>query len=219
MMVVMVTVRAVIFDLDGTLADTFGLIVSSFNAACTPHTGRTYLPADVISRFGVPDSAMIRREVPQCWEEADEAYHVHYQSNHAMVQAFPGVAEMLEELHGRQMPMGLVTGKGRRTAEITLEALAWRDYFGAVVTGDDMTRQKPHPDGPLAAARTLGVEPRQCAMVGDSPSDIGAGKAAGMLTIAAGWHDVYHERLKKLEPHYWAKAPGAVLRLITESTP
>ena len=217
--------RAIIFDLDGTLADTFAMIVSAFNHAVTPHTGKKYSDAEVIARFGIPDSQMIRRELQklpgqqagQAAGQAVEVYHAYYAAHHADVKTFDGIDEMLSELRRRKVPMGVMTGKGRRSAAITLEALGWADTFGAVVTGEDVKQQKPQPDGPLEAARRLNVEPAACAFVGDSPADVGAGKAAGMLTVAAGWHPVYLEEVRQLDPDVWAETPADVLKLVDMS--
>jgi HAD superfamily hydrolase (TIGR01509 family) len=208
-------IDAIIFDLDGTLADTFGLIVAAWNAALTPHTGKVYSPEDVIARFGPPDSQMIRNELTgPLAEQAIEAYHAHYEKNHDIVSAFEGIDALLLELARRKVPLGLMTGKGRRSAEITLEALNWQDRFGAVVTGDDIQHQKPAPDGPLQAARILQVSPRSCAFVGDSPADMLAGRAARMVTVAAAWHGHYTDKIRALKPDVWAESPADVLKLI-----
>jgi HAD superfamily hydrolase (TIGR01509 family) len=204
-------VRAIIFDLDGTLADTFPLIVSAWNAAVTPHTGRTYSDQEVIDRFGIPDPQMIRRELPgAAGETAVETYHAHYADRHGIVSAFEGVNEMIAELRRRKVPLGLMTGKGRRSATITLEALGWGDTFGAVVTGDDIERQKPAPDGPLAAAAKLGVPAIECAFVGDSPADIGAAENAGMVAVAAAWHGHYADEIRAMRPDVWAESPPVI---------
>jgi 2-phosphoglycolate phosphatase len=210
-------VRAIIFDLDGTLADTFPMIVAAWNHAVSPHTGKTYSDAEVISRFGIPDPQMIRRELPgEAGDRAVEVYHEYYARNHGGVKLFDGIESMLAELRRRRTPLGVMTGKGRRTADITLRELGLADTFGAVVTGDDVARQKPEPDGPLEAARRLGVEPAACAFVGDSPADVGAGKAAGMLMVAAGWHSVYADEIRKMGPDVWAEEPMDVVRLIAQ---
>ena len=77
-----------------------------------------------------------------------------------------------------------------------------------------MKHQKPQPDGPLAAAKMLGAEPAACAFVGDSPADIKAGKAAGMLTIAAGWHPVYLDKIRALAPDVWAQRPLDIVAIV-----
>jgi HAD superfamily hydrolase (TIGR01509 family) len=204
-----------IFDLDGTLADTFPMIVSAWNAAVSPHTGKTYSDAEVISRFGIPDPQMIRRELPgAAGDEADKVYHAYYEAHHGIVELFPGIREVLTELKRRRVPMGVMTGKGHRTAKITLAALGIADLFGAVVTGEDVAHQKPDPEGPLLAAKRLSVAPNDCAFVGDSPADIPAGKSAGMLTIAAGWHSVYLDEIRALQPDVWARTPGDLLKFV-----
>lgn len=215
-------VRAIIFDLDGTLADTFPLIVSAWNAAISPVTGKTYSDDEVIARFGIPDPAMIQRELqgrgPDAWARAIEVYHDHYRRRHAdAVKPFEGVTEMLRELRRRNVPLGLMTGKGRRSARITFECLGWTELFGSIVTGEDVTAQKPDPAGPLAVARALDVPPHECAFVGDSPADMGAGKAAEMVTVAAAWHPVYLEEIRRMKPDVWAERPADVVRLL-EST-
>lgn len=207
---------AVIFDMDGTLADTFPLVVAAWNAALSGHAGRSFTAAEVVSRFGVPDPAMIRREVPaELGDRCVEVYHEHYERRHAdLARAFDGVAEMLAAIKRRALPTGVMTGKGKRSAAITLAALGWERMFDAVVTGEDVARQKPDPEGLFIVCERLNVRPRDCVFLGDSPADIGAGTNAGMRTIVAGWHPVYLDQLRELGPDYWAETPGDVVALL-----
>ena len=107
----------------------------------------------------------------------------------------------------------IYTGKGRQTMLITLRMLGLEKCFGVTLSGDDVERQKPAPDALVLAARALGAEPRDCAMIGDSPADISAGKSAGMITVVAAWHPPYLERVRALEPDVWAKTPADVVKL------
>ncbi len=210
-------IRGVIFDLDGTLADTFPLIVDAFNAGVGEIMGKLYRADEVIARFGEPEPVMIRQEVGARWEEATERYYRHYEAHHAeRVKAFDGVGEMLAEVKRMGLPIGLVTGKSRRSADITLRELGWSDCFVSVVTGSEMTKQKPEPEGLLICAREMGILAHECAMVGDSPADIGAGKAAGMVTIVAAWHSVYLEKLKGMGAEGWAEGPGEVVEWLRD---
>jgi 2-phosphoglycolate phosphatase len=210
------TPRAVIFDMDGTLADTFALVVAAWNAALSAHAGREFAAEEVIARFGVPDPQMLRREVPEhLAEEVIERYHAHYESQHTpLARPFEGITEMLAAIKRRGLPTGVMTGKGRRAARITLAALGWEAMFDAVVTGEDVARQKPDPEGLLIVCERVGVAPLDCVFVGDSPADIGAGKNAGMKTIVAGWHPVYLDQLRAMGFDYWAQTPGDVVRLV-----
>ncbi|MDF2441048.1 MAG: hypothetical protein JWN98_2032 [Abditibacteriota bacterium] len=215
--------EAVIFDLDGTLADTFPLIVAAWNAALGETLGREYSTDEVVARFGIPDAAMLRRELndhPEpLIEAALEKYFSHYEQAHDMVQAFEGVPQMLHTLHERGVPLGIMTGKGRRPADISLRLLRWEEYFGSVVSGEDVEQQKPAPDGVLRAAHELGVSPSRCAYIGDSPVDIGAGRAAGMFTIAAAWQTFYTERLRAAQPDAWAESPARLLEILDSASP
>ena len=212
--------RAVIFDMDGTLGDTFDLIVEAFNEACRPLIGRPYRDEEVIGLFGIPDASMIKKELLRLGhsdrdaDAAVERYHRAYEARHELATVFDGIQPLLDRLRRAQIPLGMMTGKGRRTADITVRKLGWDAVFGSVVTGDDVTHQKPHPEGVLRVARELNVPPATCIFVGDSPADIGAGKAAGMATVVAGWHPVYHEQLRPLEPEYWADTPEDLKRLV-----
>jgi len=207
-------IKALIFDLDGTLADTFPIIVSAWNAAVREPMGREYAAEEVISRFGVPDRAMLERELPHTeLDQALEIYYRHYEDEHDIVKPFQGITELLHELRQRGVPLGVMTGKGRHTAAITTAKLGWTELFGSIVTGEDVVGQKPEPDGPLLAAQQLGIESEYCAYIGDSPADIGAGKAAGMLDIVAGWDTIYTEKLQPLQPSHWANTPADVLEI------
>src|SRR5438552_2822758 len=128
--------RAAIFDLDGTLADTFPLIVSAWNVAMKGALGRTFTAEEVIARFGIPDAAMIARELAGTDDgaraRAMKTYYDAYGAGHGIVRPFAGVAEMLAALKKRGVKMGLMTGKGRRTCEITVRELGWEGVFGAV---------------------------------------------------------------------------------------
>jgi pyrophosphatase PpaX len=208
--------RAVIFDLDGTLADTISLIVSSWNAAVEPFVGRRYSQDEVIARFGPTEAEMLRRELPaEHHDAAIERFHRSYREDHAKLACvFAGVTELLSTLSKARIPMGVMTGKGREVADVTLAAFGWSELFASVVTGDEIARPKPDPQGVLLVAQQLEIDPKHCVYIGDAPADISAGKAAGMIAIWAGWHPIYADQIRALNPDYIAKSPGDVLRLI-----
>ena len=146
-----------IFDLDGTLADTFALIVSSWNAAVCEPLHRTFSAEEVITRFGPTECDMLRKELPpDALDRAIRIFRKKYEEDHArLVKVFDGVPEMLDALSRREIPIAVMTGKGRDTADITLGKLGWTNRFACVVTGDECHTAKPAPDGPLMAARNF----------------------------------------------------------------
>jgi pyrophosphatase PpaX len=106
-------VDAVIFDFDGTLADTIPVIVRAWNAAVHEPLGRAFTTAEVISRFGIPDPEMIRKEVgPDAAAHAIEVYFHEYERQHDIVAAFDGIPELLCKLQQSRLPIGLNDWQG-----------------------------------------------------------------------------------------------------------
>ena len=203
---------AVLFDLDGTLLNTFSAVTRAWNAAMEPILGRAFEPAEVAAHFGPPDEEMLRAAFPASLatdeqNAAIERYFSEYAAAHAQIEPFPGIESLLDWLGQHKIPLGIVTGKGRRATDLTLAHFGWTERFGPVVTGSETPRPKPDPEGVLRVARELGVEPKHCAFIGDSPADLGAAKNAGMFSVVAGWHDFYLDELKQLSPDLWPQSP------------
>ncbi|RYG68955.1 hydrolase, partial [bacterium] len=130
------SIKAVIFDFDGTLADTFPAIHSAFNAALEPIVGHTFTRDEVIDRFGPADEGMLSNELGAKNEKlagAIETYFAAYTAAHDDgVVAFDGITELLEELDTKGYRLACMTGKSRRAADISLAYLGWTDRFEAV---------------------------------------------------------------------------------------
>jgi HAD superfamily hydrolase (TIGR01509 family) len=215
-------IQAVIFDFDGTLADTFPAIHAAWNAAMTPIFGCQFSRDEVVARFGPSDEGMMEIELqnhpPEVLASATERYFAAYEGAHGEVVGFEGITELLSELQKRGMPMGVMTGKGRRAADYSLRYLGWNDYFSVVVTGTEVLNAKPAPDGPLLVAQMLGFAPQGCVYVGDSPADLGAARSAGMKGIVAGWHSYFLPQLREMKPEFWADEPHDVLAFLDPVT-
>jgi HAD superfamily hydrolase (TIGR01509 family) len=181
--------RALLFDLDGTLIDTWRLYLEAYSRALEPYLGR---PA-TLDDFRAHQPAAERKFLLS-WlgEERGAACHDDfirlYGELHGSLAEGPyeGVREMLAALRAAEYPLGIVTGKGRRAWEITERHLGLGP-FGVVVTDDDVDAPKPAPEGLLAAARALGADPAALVYVGDSLADLRAGRSAGMRTAAVLW--------------------------------
>jgi pyrophosphatase PpaX len=101
--------------------------------------------------------------------------------------------ELLDDLRGEGRSLGIVTAKRRKTIDLAFGVLDLERHFDAVVTADDTDAHKPDPEPVREALRRLGAGPMDTAFVGDSPFDMGAGKAAGVFTIGVGWGGLHAE--------------------------
>ena len=184
--------RAVLFDLDGTLADTAPDLAAATNLL---RTARGLEPAPyeklramasaggrglIGAAFGLtPDDA----QFPELLAE----FLSNYQS--ALVvdsRLFDGIEPLLADLRSRGLGWGVVTNKFRRFTDLLVDPIGL-GQADCVISGDTTPFSKPHPEPLLEAARRLALAPQDCWYVGDDLRDIQAGRAAGMVTVAAGW--------------------------------
>ena len=180
-------VAGLLFDLDGTLIDSSADLVVSGNWL-RAHAGLAPLdPALIFGYVGDGAEAMVRLllERPDGdVTELLEAYKRHYH-DHCLdgTRLYPGVAPTLEALAGRGFKMAVVTNKPERISRRILEGLGTGRYWGGVIGGNSCANKKPHPEPLFKACGDLGVEPGQCAMVGDSRVDVEAGRNAACQTV------------------------------------
>lgn len=182
---------AVLFDLDGTLIDTKSLYLEAYRTAVQPYVRRELTPDDIKSLHPTSELSFLRAVVNEADLEACQtAFYQAYQSLHDSLfpGMFEGVAAVLEELRGAGVPLGLVTGKSRRSWEITSAAVTMGP-FDVLVFDDDVRAPKPDPHGLEIALEALGTgEDADTAFyVGDTVSDARAAVAAGLQPVAALW--------------------------------
>lgn len=175
-----------IFDLDGTLTDTFAVCFIAFREALHHFTGRDFTDEEILARFGPSEEGMLQRWVPDCWEECLRLYLAVYEREHRRVaRIFPGVETALGLLGERRIPLAVVTGKGAQSAAISLGQLGLARYFDCVETGSPDGSVKPRCLRKILAR--WGAPPDRVAYLGDVPSDIEASRAVGVLPLAAAW--------------------------------
>jgi len=184
-------VRGVLFDLDGTFADTAPDLAEALNHTLRVH-GRAPLPFDairaVVSHGG---AALIRLGFGEPSDAVDHEPKRRtlldfYQANICRhTRLFEGMHQVLEALEARAIPWGIVTNKPAWLTDPLMAALGMNSRAGSVVSGDTCANAKPHPEPILYACRQMGVPPERCLYVGDAARDIEAGRAAGATTVAA----------------------------------
>lgn len=213
----------VLFDLDGTLIDTYDIILASFR-----HTVRTVLGREL------PDEVLMQKVgqplVTQMWDFTDdaavhdqlvEAYRAHNDVIHdERVALFPGVADALGELAAMGCPLGVVTSKRSGLARRALELTGIDGRFAFVLGPDECPAHKPDPAPVAQGCAELGLDPSRCLYVGDSPFDMQAGNGAGCTTVAARWGMFPADVLDAERPDYALESivglPALVARLAAQ---
>jgi pyrophosphatase PpaX len=180
---------AILFDLDGTLVDTVPFILEAVRHAFEGY-GTCPTDAEWIAGIGTPlrvQLASFARR-PEDVNSLFERYRSFWLARHdERTRAFPGAVETVEALAGAGHPIGVVTAKIEQGAFRTLRHTGLLPHVQAVVGADSCANAKPHPEPVLLALSRLGSSPREALLVGDSPHDIAAAKAAGARAVAALW--------------------------------
>jgi len=184
--------RAVLFDLDGTLADTAPDLAAAVNWMRTerglePTPYAILRPTASAGARGMIGAAFGLAPGDEGYEELRVQWFERYQSNMAVHSTlFDGIPDLLDGLAAAGMAWGIVTNKPARFTD-PLVPLIGLAHAGCVISGDTTPHAKPHPAPLLEAARRLDLDPTHCWYVGDDQRDIEAGRAAGMVTVACNW--------------------------------
>jgi len=198
---------AVLFDLDGTLADTEALILRSYRFTMMEHLGEVPPEERFLSTMGRPLPIQIR-----AFAESDEQSermrrtYVEYQRtiHDDMVTSFPGAGNVLSTLRGHGTRLAVVTSKATGIARRTLECCGLLGAIDYIICANEVSEPKPHPESVERALTEFALETRrdEVVFVGDSPFDLQAGRAAGVRTAAALWGPFSREVLNLEEPDY-----------------
>src|SRR5271163_3447572 len=192
------SVRALIFDLDGTLIDSKKDLIHSVNAMLR-ELGRRELAEETISGYighGAPQ--LVARALGDgCAEEERQRaldFFLRYYETHKMDStcAYPGVRETLEKL--ASMPMAVLTNKPVRISVRILDAMGLTKYFRAIYGGNSFATKKPDPLGTRTILRELGAESQGALLVGDSEVDVQTARNAGTLAAAVNYGFGVHDR-------------------------
>jgi len=186
-------IRAVLFDLDGTLADTAPDMVRTVNAMREARR-LAPVPIDTVRRYvsrgarGMIGAAFGLGPDDKGYAEMREEFLAIYADNLCVdTRLFPEMEELLHRLEGRGLAWGVVTNKFEHLARSVIDGLGLASRVSVLVGGDTCERAKPFPDPLLHAAKALAMRPGGVLYVGDDERDVQAARAAGMPVIAAGY--------------------------------
>lgn len=186
-------VRAVLFDLDGTLIDSAPDLAGAGNDMRAARG----LPALPLTHFrpmvGAGARGMVGRALAvnpgeQGFEALRDEFLQRYEARMTReTRVFEAMQPVLDALEAVALPWGIVTNKATRFSEPLVRSLGLLERAATLVCGDTTPHAKPHPAPLLEAARRVGLKAQDCVYVGDDLRDVQAGRAAGMLTVAAAW--------------------------------
>ena len=209
-------IKGVLFDLDGTLIDSYELILTSFRYTINEICGKNVPDEELMAKVGQPLAT-------QMWDFAEteeehkrllDIYRTHNESIHdKTIHSFPGVKEALVILQDAGLLLGVVTSKMSPLAARGLRACGLFDFFDFVVSPDTFPEHKPAPGPVKHSCELLKLKPSECIYLGDSPFDMQAGIAAGCVSVAALWGMFSKGELLANNPDYTCKSMKDFARL------
>jgi pyrophosphatase PpaX len=184
----------VLFDFDGTVVDSGGIILASMRHATQTVLAREYTEAELMANVGGPGlEAQMAAFAPEQVDELVRVYRAHNEPLHDQLEAFHGIEDALTTLREQGRRLGLVTAKRRATVDLAFARLPIAHFFDTVVGGDETELHKPDPAPLLLGLERLGAAAADAAYVGDSPYDMQAAKAGGLRAVGVTWGRI-HDR-------------------------
>jgi phosphoglycolate phosphatase len=209
-------VRALIFDLDGTLIDSKRDLIHSVNAMLG-EMGRAQLDEETISGYighGAP--LLVSRALGSNAREDDlrralQVFLAYYEEHKLDTTcAYPGVADSLAELSRKKVPMAVLTNKPVKISVRILETLGLATYFRVIYGGNSFESKKPDPRGANTIVREFGASPRETMLIGDSEVDVQTARNARLIAVAVNYGFGVHDRTQHPADLYLEKLADLV---------
>ena len=210
--------KYIIFDFDGTVINTNDVVIASWQEVFRTYLGHELPVEEVIKTFGETLWTTLDRVIPGVdQDEAVKCYRT-YQNAHCdeMVTECAGVKELLKELKARGYKLAIATSRTRLSYQGYADKFDLNEYFDAVVTMEDVTHHKPHPETVTATLEKLGARPEEAVMLGDTKFDIGCSNNAGVDSVYVGWSMARIEDIEAAgyHPTYVIEEPMDLFKLI-----
>ena len=195
------SMQLIIFDFDGTLGDTRGIVVTTMQQTLQELGQPMRSEEECAATIGLPLAGCFRQLIPEAADDVIqrcvETYHRLFEINKERIkpQAFPHVAETLAELHRQGIRMTVATSRGIDSLKGLLTDMGIIQYFDYLLGADSVTKHKPDPEPVLKTLRELNVEAERTLVVGDMPVDILMGSRAECHTCAVTYGNATREEL------------------------
>lgn len=208
--------KAILFDLDGTLLNTNHLIFSSFRQTFNELLlNESLSDEEIIDCIGPTLHQTGLKYFPKNPEQFVQRYRHYYQLNHdEMIEIFLGVVEMLNSLKELGLKLVIVTSKKR---DMTIKGLKYTklyDYFDLIISSDDIINPKPHPEPIETVLKYYQLDQDECLMVGDNSHDIECAHHAGIKSVGVSWAIRGADYLKKYHPTYIINEASDLLNIV-----
>ncbi|WP_027633791.1 pyrophosphatase PpaX [Clostridium hydrogeniformans] len=208
-------IKAVLFDLDGTLIDTNKLIAESFKYTFKIHHNEEKSDKEVSVFFGQPLEESFKVYGEELCNDMIKTYREYNEKIHdTMCMEFEGTTETLKTLKSMGIKTAIVTSKRKVLAERGMKINGIIEYFDAIITPEDTNEHKPKPGPVIKACEILGVKPEEALMVGDSHFDLMSGKSAGAKICGVNYTALPIELLKDCEPDYFIDSIKDIITIV-----
>ncbi len=217
----MKNIDTILFDFDGTIMDTNDMIIKSWQYTFEQLRGKKAEESVLLATFGEPLKMTMHHFFGGDADEVEKNVEIYrsYQKEHFLdlIQLFPGVYEMLEELRKKGFRMALVTSRLKPTTYQGLDKFGIEKFFDVIITADDVTKHKPDPQPIDIALKNLESSREQAVMVGDTKQDILCAKNAGVPAVLVNWSAAIPKGTASGEyvPDYCLETPGQLIDLIS----
>lgn len=208
--------KYIVFDFDGTVADTNQLIVDAWQHIFLHYRGKKEDESKIYHTFGETLEYSISNMIPEADTASAIAKYRDYQRMHNhRKELFPGIEKLLSKLKERGYVQAIVTSRTKKTTEEYMKDLDVGNYFDLIITCDDVHVHKPDPLPLTMALDRLNATKEEALMIGDTRFDIGCANNAGVDSALAGWSKAFSdEDLAICTPTYILKKPEELLNIL-----
>jgi phosphoglycolate phosphatase-like HAD superfamily hydrolase len=210
-------VKAILLDLDGTIGNTLPLCITAFRESIEPLVGRALTDEEIVATFGPSEEGTIAVLLPEQRAEGLDRYLRRYEELHCRWPSpFEGISEILSYLKAKRIFVGLITGKGRRSTELTLKSYGLEDYFDVIKTGASSGPVKDRRIEEVIEELSLARE--EILYVGDAPSDVKACRDCNIKIAAAAWAPTANAaELEQMRPDFLFSSVSAFSDFLRKS--
>ncbi len=195
-------IKMVAFDFDGTIADTIPMCIEAFKKAISPYARYELTRHEILQTFGLNETGMVRAVVKDNWEGALKDFYFYYEKMHDYcTEPFPQIYDLIEYLKEKNIMVALITGKGQKSCDISLEKLGLENCFSDILVGGETRNNKAESISKLLKKYSFKID--EFYYVGDALSDVTACREIGATCLSAAWSDSADiEGLKKVNPDF-----------------